>query len=290
MTHPSQQNISLWTTGTNPSTLMNTSLTNVTTKSDHVAQLLLETNHDATPNHLPPIDLTTISAPAERFGDTLVPSEETTQVPWPLYDTSSINAQTSYLTPPSATTGLNPLQYLVHIHDQANMIVYQLAILHQQMWYLPFERIQLKNFVCTVNALLVHLLTMHTNGVDPSTQPVQTQIVYTALELAKSIYRFVDRRVKELDLLDKSIQQFHSRAQNICKHPVYSRPRRHNHPPHAIHICRTWLNNHRAHPYPTPEEKRELCHQSGLSLSQLNDWFVNARRRYLHRSDPEDGH
>lgn len=40
-----------------------------------------------------------------------------------------------------------------------------------------------------------------------------------------------------------------------------------------------WLLTHAHHPYPTEEEKLELCRQTQLSLNQLNNWFTNARRR-----------
>jgi len=40
-----------------------------------------------------------------------------------------------------------------------------------------------------------------------------------------------------------------------------------------------WLLSHANHPYPTEEEKHELCRQTQLSLNQLNNWFTNARRR-----------
>ncbi|RKP09885.1 homeobox protein Pknox1, partial [Thamnocephalis sphaerospora] len=61
--------------------------------------------------------------------------------------------------------------------------------------------------------------------------------------------------------------------------------RRSNHPQGAVAICRRWLFAHRHHPYPTADEKNELCHQTGLRLSQINDWFVNARRRYLSKGE-----
>ncbi len=44
---------------------------------------------------------------------------------------------------------------------------------------------------------------------------------------------------------------------------------------------RAWLLSHVDHPYPTDEEKRELCKATDLSMNQISNWFINARRRIL---------
>lgn len=42
-----------------------------------------------------------------------------------------------------------------------------------------------------------------------------------------------------------------------------------------------WLMAHTSHPYPTEEEKRALCMETGLTMNQVSNWFINARRRIL---------
>ncbi|XP_049883876.1 homeobox protein PKNOX2-like [Pectinophora gossypiella] len=52
-------------------------------------------------------------------------------------------------------------------------------------------------------------------------------------------------------------------------------------PRHATQVMRAWLFQHLVHPYPTEEEKRTLAAQTRLTLLQVNNWFINARRRIL---------
>ncbi|ANB14504.1 Cup9p [Sugiyamaella lignohabitans] len=61
----------------------------------------------------------------------------------------------------------------------------------------------------------------------------------------------------------------------------YSPPlkRRGNLPRAVTDILRNWLSSHLHYPYPTEQEKIELMKQTGLSLNQVSNWFINARRR-----------
>lgn len=87
-------------------------------------------------------------------------------------------------------------------------------------------------------------------------------------------------------------------------------------PKHATSVMRAWLFQHLVvikinhceihaifhllfsvysrvhvkHPYPTEDEKRAIAAQTNLTLLQVNNWFINARRRILtpmleHASD-----
>eukprot|EP00300_Choanocystis_sp_HF-7_P024288 c25709_g1_i1.p1 GENE.c25709_g1_i1~~c25709_g1_i1.p1 ORF type:complete len:379 (-),score=62.48 c25709_g1_i1:48-1055(-) len=48
-------------------------------------------------------------------------------------------------------------------------------------------------------------------------------------------------------------------------------------------LLKSWLFAHRDNPYPTQSEKDELAEASGKSIRQINNWFINARRRLLVR-------
>jgi hypothetical protein len=51
----------------------------------------------------------------------------------------------------------------------------------------------------------------------------------------------------------------------------------------ATRILREWVTVHVDNPYPNEDEKDELLLQTGLQITQINNWFINARRRLLKR-------
>lgn len=70
----------------------------------------------------------------------------------------------------------------------------------------------------------------------------------------------------------------HKPAAAACNRVVKKREKT---PPESQRLLKDWLFTHSHHPYPTDSEKEHLCCATSLSLQQLNNWFINARRRIL---------
>jgi hypothetical protein len=60
-----------------------------------------------------------------------------------------------------------------------------------------------------------------------------------------------------------------------------SRSKRANYPKSVTTILRNWLSRNLANPYPSEEAKKRLGEDTGLDFTQINNWFINARRRVL---------
>ncbi|KAF1968914.1 hypothetical protein BU23DRAFT_255444 [Bimuria novae-zelandiae CBS 107.79] len=59
----------------------------------------------------------------------------------------------------------------------------------------------------------------------------------------------------------------------------FNRKRRGNLPKEATAVLKKWFQDHRESPYPTEDEKVQLMATCGLTLNQVSNWFINARRR-----------
>jgi hypothetical protein len=58
---------------------------------------------------------------------------------------------------------------------------------------------------------------------------------------------------------------------------------RKNFPSQSIQVLKNWLHEHLVHPYPNENDKIQLSNATGLSVQQVNNWFVNARKRIWQR-------
>ncbi|KAL9172681.1 hypothetical protein ABFS82_03G063600 [Erythranthe guttata] len=79
--------------------------------------------------------------------------------------------------------------------------------------------------------------------------------------------RHVDQQLRQ----QKSISQFGGMRQPW-------RPQR-GLPENAVSVLRAWLFEHFLHPYPKDSEKIVLARETGLTRSQVANWFINARVR-----------
>lgn len=47
-------------------------------------------------------------------------------------------------------------------------------------------------------------------------------------------------------------------------------------------VLKAWWQSHSKWPYPTEEDKAKLVEETGLQLKQINNWFINQRKRNWH--------
>lgn len=106
---------------------------------------------------------------------------------------------------------------------------------------------------------------------------------------------------------DRPSESYYGRPQFPGQHPAYdsnygelrfqqhvgldqnafNRKRRGNLPKEATNILKEWFQANRQSPYPTEDQKMDLCARTGLSLNQVSNWFINARRRAPQKEQRE---
>uniref|UniRef100_A0A0D9WKX2 Homeobox domain-containing protein n=1 Tax=Leersia perrieri TaxID=77586 RepID=A0A0D9WKX2_9ORYZ len=81
-----------------------------------------------------------------------------------------------------------------------------------------------------------------------------------------------------LRVLDQCLRQQRTFQQSGAIDNFPWRPQR-GLPERAVAALRAWLFEHFLHPYPNDVDKHILARQTGLSRSQVSNWFINARVR-----------
>lgn len=81
-----------------------------------------------------------------------------------------------------------------------------------------------------------------------------------------------------LRVLDQTLRQQRAFQQMNMMETHPWRPQR-GLPERSVSVLRAWLFEHFLHPYPSDVDKHILARQTGLSRSQVSNWFINARVR-----------
>ncbi|WCJ26340.1 hypothetical protein M5689_008163 [Euphorbia peplus] len=81
-----------------------------------------------------------------------------------------------------------------------------------------------------------------------------------------------------LKVLDQTLRQQRAIQQMTMMESHPWRPQR-GLPERSVSVLRAWLFEHFLHPYPSDVDKHILARQTGLSRSQVSNWFINARVR-----------
>ncbi|CAA0837819.1 BEL1-like homeodomain protein 1 [Striga hermonthica] len=87
-------------------------------------------------------------------------------------------------------------------------------------------------------------------------------------KLEGSRLKYVDNQIRQ----QRALQQL-----GMIQHNAW-RPQR-GLPERSVSVLRAWLFEHFLHPYPKDSDKLMLAKQTGLTRSQVSNWFINARVR-----------
>ncbi|CAN1133904.1 BEL1-like homeodomain protein 1 [Linum perenne] len=90
----------------------------------------------------------------------------------------------------------------------------------------------------------------------------------TPRKMEGSRLKFVDHHLRQ----QRALQQI-----GMMQHNAW-RPQR-GLPERSVSVLRAWLFEHFLHPYPKDSDKHMLAKQTGLTRSQVSNWFINARVR-----------
>ncbi|CAG7884952.1 homeobox protein ATH1 [Brassica rapa] len=113
-----------------------------------------------------------------------------------------------------------------------------------------------------------------------------------ALQTISFLYKNLRERIsKKILMMGSVLERGKEKSQEnslIHQHCLLQQLKHKNHqiwrpqrglPEKSVSVLRTWMFQNFLHPYPTDSEKHLLAIRSGLTRSQVSNWFINARVR-----------
>nr|AKC35104.1 knotted-like 7 protein [Primula vulgaris] len=78
-------------------------------------------------------------------------------------------------------------------------------------------------------------------------------------------------------------QGFRSRIEDV-REEILRKRRAGKLPGDTTSVLKNWWQLHAKWPYPTEDDKAKLVEETGLQLKQINNWFINQRKRNWHNN------
>ncbi|ONK72867.1 uncharacterized protein A4U43_C04F24230 [Asparagus officinalis] len=78
-------------------------------------------------------------------------------------------------------------------------------------------------------------------------------------------------------------QGFRSRIEDV-REEILRKRRAGKLPGDTTSVLKQWWLQHSKWPYPTEDDKAKLVEETGLQLKQINNWFINQRKRNWHNN------
>ncbi|KAK4779985.1 hypothetical protein SAY87_016091 [Trapa incisa] len=91
-------------------------------------------------------------------------------------------------------------------------------------------------------------------------------------------------RTEDLGLKDRLFRKFGSHISSL-KLEFSKKKKKGKLPKEARHALLDWWTTHQKWPYPTEADKKALTQLTGLDQKQINNWFINQRKRHWKPSE-----
>ncbi|XP_065853768.1 homeobox protein knotted-1-like 1 [Euphorbia lathyris] len=153
----------------------------------------------------------------------------------------------------------------------------------------PFD--EATTFFTTIQSQLTNLckgtlpFSNSTNNADETGGMSEEELSCGEVEASESQESYGGGLPDDKNLKGKLLKKYSGYLSNLRKEFLKKR-KKGKLPKDARLILLDWWNNHFRWPYPTEEEKEKLSKMTRLGQKQINNWFINQRKR--HWNPPED--
>ncbi|KAK1374777.1 homeobox protein HD1 [Heracleum sosnowskyi] len=116
-------------------------------------------------------------------------------------------------------------------------------------------------------------------SLDQSGNDVHDMMGFGPLLPTESERSLMERVRQELKIELK--QGFRSKIEDV-REEILRKRRAGKLPGDTTSVLKDWWQQHSKWPYPTEDDKAKLVEETGLQLKQINNWFINQRKRNWH--------